>query len=75
MGEFNADDLKYIPFTNKKNQWNIKTNKVLMGLDSIYTLRVEGEIPFTKVKGQKTKEIIYFGKLEINDLSGSWEEE
>ncbi len=75
LGEFNADDLKYIPFTNKKYQWNIKTNKVLMGLDSIYTLRVEGEIPFTKVKGQKTKEIIYFGKLEINDLSGSWEEE
>jgi len=75
LGEFNADDLKYIPFTNKKNQWIIKTNKVLMGLDSIYTLRVEGIIPFTKVKGQKTKEIIYFGKLEINDLSGSWEEE
>ena len=51
------------------------TKKVLIGMDSIYTLRVDGEIPLTKVKGQKTKEILYFGKLEINDLSGSWEEE
>ena len=75
LGLFNADDLKYIPFTNKKKQWKMTTKKVLIGMDSIYTLRVDGEIPLTKVKGQKTKEILSFGKLEINDLSGSWEEE
>ncbi len=75
LGEFSARALKYIPFTNEKKQWKMKTSKVLIGADSISTIRVEGVIPFTKVIGQKAKELIYFGKLELGDLSGSWEEE
>lgn len=75
LGEFSARALKYIPFTENKKQWNLKTNKILIGLDSTCTIRVEGFIPFTKIKGQKNNELVYFGKIELNDLSGSWEEE
>ena len=75
LGAFDAKALRYIPFTENKKEWTIKSDKILIGIDSIATIRVEGFIPFTKIKGQKTKELIYFGKLEMSDLSGSWEEE
>jgi hypothetical protein len=75
FGKFNVDDLKYIPDTNKKTVWKIATDKVVVGLDSVSTLRIEGVIPFTKIVGSKKKETVYIGKLEMNDLSGSWEEE
>ncbi len=72
---FDVSTLKFIPFTNNKQQWSLTTNKILIGADSVSTIRVEGAIPFSKIKGQKKKELIYFGRLELNDLSGSWEEE
>ena len=75
LGAFDAKALRFIPFTENKKEWTIKSDKILIGIDSIATIRVEGFIPFTKIKGQKTKELIYFGKLEMSDLSGSWEEE
>jgi hypothetical protein len=74
FGEFNPKALRYIPYTNKM-EWTIKTKKISVGTDSISTLRVEGFIPFSKFEGDKSKELFYFGNLEINDLSGSWEEE
>ena len=74
FGEFNPKALRYIPYTNKM-EWTIKTKKISVGTDSIYTLRVEGFIPFSKFEGDKSKELFYFGNLEINDLSGSWEED
>ena len=74
LGAFDAKALRYIPFTDNKKEWSIKTGKIAIGSDSIATIRVEGYLPFTKIKGQKTKEIVYFGKLEMSDLSGSWEE-
>ena len=67
FGEFNPKALRYIPYTDKM-EWTIKTKKIFVEKDSISTLRVEGFIPFNK-------ELFYFGNLEINDLSGSWEEE
>jgi hypothetical protein len=75
LADFNASSLRYIPFTNNKKQWKLKISKVLIGLDSVCTIRVEGSIPFTKIKDQKSNELMYFGKLELNDLSSSWEEE
>jgi hypothetical protein len=74
-GKFVAENLKYIPFTKNKNQWKIKTDKVVIGVDSVSTVRIEGVIPFTKIVGSKKKETMFIGKLEMNDLSGSWEEE
>lgn len=75
FGKFDVNNLKFIPFTNKKSEWKIATDKVLVGVDSVSTLRIEGVIPFTKIVGSKKKETVYIGKLEMNDLSGSWEEE
>ena len=74
FGEFNPKALRYIPYTNKM-EWTIKTKKIIVEKDSISTLRVEGFIPFSEFEGDKSKELFYFGNLEINDLSGSWEEE
>jgi hypothetical protein len=75
FGKFSVDNLKYIPFTKSKSEWKIKTDRVVVGIDSVSTLRIEGVIPFTKIVGSKKKETVYIGKLEMNDLSGSWEEE
>lgn len=75
LGKFSIEDLKYIPFTNNKSAWEIATDKVVVGIDSVSTLRIEGIIPFTKIVGSKNKESMFIGKLEMNDLSGSWEEE
>lgn len=75
FGKFSIEDLKYIPFTNNKSAWEIATDKVVVGIDSVSTLRIEGIIPFTKIVGSKNKESMFIGKLEMNDLSGSWEEE
>jgi len=74
-GKFVAEELKFIPFTKKKMEWKIETDKIVVGVDSVSTLRIEGVIPFTKIAGSKKKENMYIGKLELNDLSGSWEEE
>jgi len=74
-GKFSAENLKYIPFTKNKREWKIKTDKVVIGIETVSTLRIEGTIPFTKIVGDKKKELMYIGKLEMNDLSGSWEEE
>lgn len=74
-GKFSTKELKYIPYTKNKSEWKIKTDKVMVGADSVATLRIEGVIPFTKIVGDKKKETMYIGKLEMNDLSGSWEEE
>ncbi|MEN9303127.1 MAG: hypothetical protein RL264_1556 [Bacteroidota bacterium] len=75
FGKFSAEELQYIPFTKKSKKWKIKVGETSMGDEKVPTLRVEGVIPFTKIKGEKKKETMYFGKLEMNDLSGSWEEE
>jgi hypothetical protein len=75
FGKFSVDNLKYIPYTKNKSEWKIKTDRVVVGIDSVSTLRIEGIIPFTKIVGSNKKETVYIGKLEMNDLSGSWEEE
>ncbi len=74
-GKFVPENLKYIPFTNRKSEWKIKTDKVVIGVDSVSTVRIEGVIPYTKIVGSKKKETMFIGKLEMSDLSGSWEEE
>jgi len=75
FGKFNPDELKYVPFTNKKQTWKIKTDKIKVGDADVPTLRVEGYLPYTKIKGDANKELFFFGKLEVSDLGGSWEAE
>lgn len=69
-GDFTADNLKYIPFTEKKESWKIDTASVVIGPDTISTMRISGELPLSLTN---RKENLFFGNLEKSDLSGSWE--
>ena len=72
-GEFSAENLKYIPFTENKKTWQIDTASVVIGSDTVPTVRIEGILPMSEIKGASRKESMFFGKLDNSDLSGSWE--
>jgi hypothetical protein len=72
-GEFSAENLKYIPFTENKKAWQIDTASVVIGSDTLPTVRIEGILPMSEIKGASRKESMFFGKLDNSDLSGSWE--
>ena len=72
-GEFSAENLKFIPFTENKETWKIDTASVVIGGDTLPTVRIEGILPLTEIKGAAKKESMFFGKLDNSDLSGSWE--
>lgn len=73
---FNPDSLIYIPYTGGKQKWSIKTldSVSVGGTDKKPTIRVFGQMPFAKLQGT-TNEFISFGKLNLDEISGSWEEE
>ena len=72
---FNPDSLIYIPYTGGKQKWSIKTlDSVRIGTDKKPTIRVSGLMPFAKLQGT-TNDFISFGKLNLDEISGSWEEE
>lgn len=74
LPRFVADSLPYIPFTGGKQKWILEVkDSVLMGEVKVPAIRVEGEIPFAEVQGQKNEKM-YFGQLTSNDVTGSWEE-
>ena len=72
---FSVDSLKYIPFTNAKEMWQLEAmDSVKFGDAMIPTMRVSGFIPFSEIEGKDdNKEEIYFGNLLTNSLAGSWE--
>lgn len=72
-GEFSAENLRYIPFTDNKKTWKIDTASVVIGSDTLPTVRIEGILPMSEIKGASRKETMFFGKLDNSDLSGSWE--
>ena len=72
-GEFVAESLKFIPFTEKKDSWKIDTATVVIGSDTLSTVLIKGTLPLTAIKDAPKKETMFFGKLDNNDLSGSWE--
>ena len=72
-GEFIAEALKFIPFTEKKDSWKIDTATVVIGSDTLSTVLIKGTLPLTAIKDAPKKETMFFGKLDNNDLSGSWE--
>ena len=73
---FNPDSLIYIPYTGGKQKWSIKTldSVSVGGTDKKPTIRVFGQMPFAKLQGT-TNDFISFGKLNLDEISGSWEEE
>lgn len=72
---FHVDSLKFIPFTNGKEQWLLETkDSVKFGDAVIPTIKVSGFIPFAEIEGKNdNKEELYFGNLLTNSLAGSWE--
>lgn len=72
---FNVDSLKFIPFTNAKQQWLLEVaDSVKFGDAIIPTIKVSGFIPFSEIEGKDdNKEEISFGNLLTNSVAGSWE--
>lgn len=68
------DSLKFIPFTNGKDQWKLEYNPaVSLGESTVPALKVSGKLPFAKDERSSEREVLYFGTLEKNRLDGSWE--
>ena len=76
-GDFNAKNLRYIPFTNNKSEWNIDTVMHVSATDSMCIFRIEGVLPIPKNGGAKAKEIMCLGSTNNRDeqLTGSWEDD
>lgn len=73
---FSPDSLPFIPFTNSNEKWTLETkDSVQVGETSAPAIRIAGKIPFARIKGKDgDTEEMYFGTLNSNDTSGSWEE-
>lgn len=76
-GDFNAKNLRYIPFTNNKSEWNIDTVMHVSATDTMCIFRIEGVLPIPKNEGAKAKEIMCLGSINNRDeqLTGSWEDD
>ena len=76
-GDFNAENLRYIPFTNNKSEWNIDTVMHVSATDTMCIFRIEGVLPIPKNEGAKAKEIMCLGSTNNRDeqLTGSWEDD
>ena len=70
LGSFYPDSLRFIPFTEGKEEWKLQTVDSLDLGDGnkAPAIYVEGTLPFVKKK-------MFFGSLTSpNELSGSWED-
>lgn len=75
LKKFNAEDLPYIPFTDKKEKWKmVVKDSIQVGEDFFPAIEVSGIIPFSKIQGSKNEKVS-FGKLTSNETAGSWEDE
>lgn len=73
LGEFNFEDLKYIPMTDPKEMWEIETrDSVEYNKDTIATIRVEGKEPIPLFQSSK-RQIIGFGNINTNSDKATWE--
>ncbi len=76
LGEFYADSLPFIPFTNGKEIWKMEVKDSIffneMSGPSIY---ISGTLPFAKEEGAASKIFMTLGKLTTFEHTGSWETE
>ena len=75
FGRFNAQKLRFIPFTDNKKEWDMDTLMVASATDTSTYFRLEGILPFVENEGSTEKELMTMGSLADNNLSGSWEDE
>lgn len=76
-GDFNAKNLRYIPFTNNKSEWKLDTVMNTSAKDTVCLFRIEGILPIPENEGAKANEIMCLGSIKNRDeqLTGSWEDE
>lgn len=73
LGEFNFEELKYIPMTKPKELWKIETrDSVEYNKDTIPTIRVEGLEPIPLFQNSN-RQIVGFGNISTNSDKASWE--
>lgn len=70
---FRIEDLRYIPMTNPKDEWDIQTRENFpYGNDTIPTIRVEGKEPVPMFEDGK-RQVVGFGNLQTNSDKAFWE--
>lgn len=74
LGEFNIDELKYIPMTNPKEEWTMETRKNVPYLqnDTISTIHVYGKEAVSRFEEGK-RSVVGFGNLNTSSDKGTWE--
>lgn len=71
--EFDINELRYIPMTEPKEEWEIETrDSVPYAGDTIPTIRVEGKEPVPIFEDAK-RQIVGFGNLRTNSDKATWE--
>ena len=75
FGKFNAQKLRFIPYTDYKKAWDMDTVMIASATDTSTHFRLEGILPFVENEGSTEKELMTLGSLSDNNLSGSWEDE
>lgn len=73
LGEFDFEELKYIPMTDPKEKWVIEAkDSVEYNKDTIPTIRVEGLEPIPLFENSN-RQIIGFGNIKTNSDKATWE--
>lgn len=74
LGEFDIEELRYIPMTDPKEEWTIETRDSVPYLqgDTIATIHVYGREAIPRFEGGARK-IVGFGNLQTNSDKGTWE--
>jgi hypothetical protein len=73
LGEFNIEELKYIPMTDPGEEWNLETLDSFVYLnDTIPTIHVYGKEPIPKFEDGE-RDVVGFGNLNSNSDKGTWE--
>lgn len=72
IAKFNIDNIKNIPMTNPKEEWDISTSTIVLGTDTLPSIRVEGLEPVPRFEEGERK-VIGFGDLKSNSDKASWE--
>lgn len=74
LGQFDIDELKYIPMTDPKEEWTMETRKNLPYLqnDTISTIHVYGKEAVSRFEDGK-RNVVGFGNLSTSSDKGTWE--
>lgn len=69
---FEVRNLRFIPMTDPKEEWTLETAEVVVGTDTVASIRVEGLEPVPRFEDSDRK-TVGFGNLKSNSDKASWE--